>query len=125
MTDPAQIATSLLDYKDPNDNAELQGFLCVPPNHKWMKKIRIFAFHPNSRNPTKIPAILVCHAFGGITEFEEGRCRELAKVGKVNQMGGGGRDESSIPPKSWDSSHLPPMCTGKGSDQRTRKSVLH
>lgn len=39
--------------------------------------------HSSDTSGTKKPAVIVCHAFGGLSEFEEGRAKELAKVTPV------------------------------------------
>ncbi|CAK5128249.1 unnamed protein product [Meloidogyne enterolobii] len=57
------------EYTDEIDNTLLEGFVCLP-DHRTV---------PNA----PIPGVLVCHAFGGIGNLEEEKCRELAKAGYI------------------------------------------
>ncbi|KAF7632166.1 hypothetical protein Mgra_00008418 [Meloidogyne graminicola] len=63
-----KIIESKHEYIDKIDNTVLEGFFCLP--------------EPFS-NFTK-PAVLICHAFGGLGNFEEEKCRELARLGFVS-----------------------------------------
>lgn len=60
-----QVNESRVEYKDGDE--VLEGFLCRP-----------------STNGGALPAVLVCHAFSGITDFEEDQARKLAKLGYVS-----------------------------------------
>uniref|UniRef100_A0A915EJF3 Dienelactone hydrolase domain-containing protein n=1 Tax=Ditylenchus dipsaci TaxID=166011 RepID=A0A915EJF3_9BILA len=65
----ASTEQSRVEYK--SGDVVLQGLLCVPQNK--------LAADPNF----KLPAVIVFHAFEGITEFEEEQTNNLAKLGYV------------------------------------------
>uniref|UniRef100_A0A915CPI8 Dienelactone hydrolase domain-containing protein n=1 Tax=Ditylenchus dipsaci TaxID=166011 RepID=A0A915CPI8_9BILA len=64
----ASTEQSRVEYK--SGDVVLQGMLCVPQNK--------LAADPNF----KLPAVIVFHAFEGITEFEEEQTNNLAKLGE-------------------------------------------
>ncbi|KAI1727827.1 dienelactone hydrolase family domain-containing protein [Ditylenchus destructor] len=64
-SESTRVDESRVEYKD--GDVLLEGFLCRP-----------------STNARALPAVLVCHAFAGITEFEEDQARKIAKLGYVS-----------------------------------------